>query len=620
MTILTIQPMIITFIILLGTIFLFSQNRFRPDVIAGGAVLLLTILEIITPEEALSGFSNSTVIMIAGLFVVGAGIFESGFALNVGQSLLKFGKDSENRALFIVILTVSLFSALFSTSGTVAFLLPVIISISLKLSMNPSRFLLPLAFASSLGGLLTIIGSTSTLLVSDALKRAGYEKFGFFSITGIGIVALAAGVLFMMTIGRRLVPKNEEIISGDDRDISSGELAGIYKTHDRLHFVYIPETSDIVGERLADLKLPSQFGITVIEIDRMGIDQEEMTSSIAGPDEVLYPHDLLLVFGGEEEIAHFTETYELEQKASEPEDIKAHFLTKAYGLTEIIIAPHSSLEEQTIEDVHFREKYSCSVLAINRKGTYIQTGLAKEKLKIGDALLVHGKWENIQMLSDNNRDVVVLGSVTDESSMPKLHGKAPIATMIFALMLGLMIFEVVPFVVSVLIAAFLMIVTGCVRSVEEAYKSINLDAVVLMAALLPMATALEKTGGAQFISNGVIDLFGNQSPYILLIGFYLAASLFSYVMNSMATAIILSPIAITVASNLGISPYPFVVGIAVAASIAFATPVASQTNTMVLTAGGYKFNDFVRAGLPLQLFVATVVLIFIPIFFPFVSN
>lgn len=616
-----IHPMIITFFILLIVTLLFIQSKIRPDLIGLGALLALTILGILTPEEALAGFSNSVVIMIAGLFVVGAGIFDSGLAKNIGQSLLRLGGNSERKLLFIIIVTVALFSAVLSNTGTVAVLIPVIMTIAFELRMSPGRFLLPLTFASSLGGLLTIIGTPPNLVVSDALVKAGYEKLDFFDMTGVGLIALMAGLLFMMTVGRKLLPTNEVSSSSLGKSLSSGELAGLYKIYDQLHLVYVPETSDIVGERLIDLKLPSNFEVTVIEIERRMKEKLSIKQSrqaiVARANEIVHPDDLLLVFGEAKDVDQFVKRYELEEKPFALSDMSEHFLGKTYGLTEILIAPHSSMENQTIVDCHFREKYSCHVLAINRKGEYMLSDFMSEKLRLGDALLVHGKWENIEMLAQDKHDVVVLGTISEEANVAYASGKAPIAAGILAFMLVMMTFELLSPVMSVLLSAFLMIVTGCIRSIEVAYQKIQWESVILIATMLPFATALEKTGGIQYISNGIMDIFGSYGSYSLLMGLYLITTLLSQFISNTATAVVLAPIAITAATGMGISPYPLLVCVAVAASMSFSTPVASPTNALVMTAGGYSFNDFVRVGVPLQIFVGILVLIAIPLFFPF---
>ncbi|WP_153126238.1 SLC13 family permease [Peribacillus tepidiphilus] len=617
----TIQPMLLTFLILIVTTFFFIQEKVRSDLVAFGSLLALTLTNVITPKEALAGFSNSVVIMIAGLFIVGAGIFNTGLAKSIGHSLLKWGGNSEIKLLLIVMLTVGVFSGFLSNTGTVAVLLPVVMSMAMELKISPSRFLIPLAFASSLGGVLTLIGTPPNLVVSGMLKESGFEKLSFFDFTGIGLVALGAGLLFMVIIGRKLLPNHDFTSNISGKEISAGELAGMYKIYDQLHFVHVPEASEIVGERLLDLKLPVRYEITVIEIERKHKEKLALKnpkqSIVARADEILHPQDLLLVFGVKEKVDSFIKDYELERKEFNLEDIKRHFLSRTYGMTEIIITPHSSFENKSLIEIHFREKYQCSVLAINRKGDYIQTDVANEKLKHGDALLVHGKWDNIEKIAKNTHDVVVLGTVSKEASRAYASGKAPIAAGIMLFMLALMTFEVISPVIAVLVAAFLMIVTGCIRSIEEAYTMINWESIILIAAMLPMATALEKTGGIMFISDLMLKALGGFGPYGILVGFYLATMLLSQFISNTATAVIFAPIALTTAVSMGISPYPLLICVAVAASMAFSTPIASPTNALVMTAGGYSFKDFVKIGVPLQIFIGVFMIIAIPLFFPF---
>jgi len=617
----TTTPMIITFVILLITILLFIQGKYRSDFIAVASLLALTVLGILTPEEALSGFSNSIVVMIAGLFIVGAGIFDTGLASKLGKALLRLGGNNEHKLLFIIIITVSLFGTVLSNTGTVAILIPVVMSIAVQMRINPSEFLIPLTYSSSLGGLLTLIGTTSTLVVSDALVHEGYEPLGFFSITGIGLVALISGIFFMMTIGRKLLPKDQELVNESSDGMSPGELAGIYKVYDHLHFIYIPQSSDIVGERIVDLQLPVQFGITIIEIERKGkeiIPLLSNTQSIgARAGNVIYPEDLLLVFGESEQVDYFVTKYELEEKTFDLQKMKDHFLNKTFGMTEILLTPHSSMENDTIADIQFRKKYDCNVLAIKRKGKYIQSNLAKERLKQGDALLIHGQWENIEMLALDKKDLVVLGTISKEADLAYAKGKAPIAGGIMLFMLSLMIFDVFTPVISVLLAAFLMLVTGCIRSFEGGYQRISWEVVILIATMLPVATALEKTGGVQFISNGILNLFGDYGPYGVLVSFFILTSIFSQFISNTATAVVFAPVAITTAIGMGVSPYPFIMAVAMAAGMSFSTPIATPANALVMNAGGYTFKDFVRIGLPMQLFVGAIVIIALPFFFPF---
>ena len=616
----TTSPMILTFVILLITIALFIHGKLRPDFVSVASLLALTILGILTPEEALSGFSNSVVIMIAGLFIVGAGIFDTGLASKLGKMLLRLGGNNEKRLLFIIIVTVSMFGTVLSNTGTVAILIPVVMSMAVQMKISPSKFLIPLTYSSSLGGLMTLIGTASTLVVSDALVHEGYEPLGFFSITGIGSVALLSGIFFMLTIGRKLLPKELPNVYAANNGMSPGELAGIYKVYDHLHFIYVPKSSDIVGERIVDLQLASQYGITVIEIERTKERLPLMNNTqliVARAGDVIYPEDLLLIFGENEKVRVFAEKFELVERKFDASEMKNHFLNKTFGMTEILLTPHSMLENHTIADMQFRKRYECNVLAIKRKGKYIQSGLTKEKLKQGDALLVHGEWENIERLALDKKDLVVLGSVSKDADMAYAKGKSPIAGGIMLLMLALMIFDIFTPVISVLFAAFLMVITGCIRTFEGGYQRISWEVVVLIATMLPMAIALEKTGGAQFISNLILDWFGNYGPYGVLISFFLLASVFSQFISNTATAVIFAPIAITTAVGMGVSPYPFIMAVAMAAGMSFSTPIATPANVLVMNAGGYRFKDFVKVGLPMQLFVGVIVIIALPLLFPF---
>ncbi|WP_163103361.1 SLC13 family permease [Peribacillus alkalitolerans] len=617
----TIHPMLWTFLLLVIMAFLFIHGRYRKDLIVLGTLIAFTLTGVLTTQEALLGFSNQTVITVAGLYIVAAGIFNTGLAKQMGNMALKIGGNSELKMLIIMMGTVAVLSGFLSNTGTVAILLPIVMSLAVQLQVSPSRFLIPLAFASSLGGMLTLIGSPSNLIVSSVLKEGGFEKLALFDLLPIGLVALVAGLVFMAIFGRKLLPTHNLSSSSDEKGLSAGELAGLYKIYDKLHFVHIPETSEIVGERLMDLKLPVRFETTVIEIERK---QKEILSlkpsrqSIAAKaDEILHPNDLLLVFGEEEQVDRFILHFELERKEFHLEHIKSHFLGKVYGMTEMVLPPHSTYEEKSLMDIHFREKYECNVLAIHRKGEYIQSGVAKEKMKPGDTLLIHGKWENIERISKEDRDVVVLGTISEEASSAYASGKASIAASILIFMLILWAFQIVSPVISVLLASFLMIVTGCVKGMEEAYQRINWESIVLIGAMIPMAIALEKSGASQEITELFLSIFGGFGGYGIMIGFFVITVILSQFINNIAIVIVLAPIALSTAVAQGINPYPIVIGVAIAASMAFSTPFASPANTLVMSAGGYTYKDFIKIGLPLQIVIGILMILVIPLFFPF---
>lgn len=611
----------ITFIILIITTIFFIHGRYRSDIIAIGSLIALTISGAVTPSEALAGFSNSVVIMIAGLFIVGAGIFNTGLAEQIGNKLILLGKNSETRLLIIIMLTVGVFSAFMSNTGTVAVLMPVVISIALSMKISPTKLLMPLAFASSLGGVLTLIGTPPNLVASSVLTEHGYEAMSFFQYTPIGLVALVSGIIFMATIGRRLLPKHT-VDDLEQQSIDPNKLAGTYKIYPFLHTIKVESGSPLVGQSLAGLSLTNNHGITVVSIERKN--ERSLPTLPASYHVIPKAHtkflagDVALILGETEKVNAYSAKNKLKRLHVELKAGTRNFLlSEKFGISEMIVAPHSGFENKTIRELHFRKKYGVSVLAIYRNSEYIQTDACKVKLRSGDALLVHGKWTRIEALAKTSNDLIVVGRVSDVAATEGARGKAPIAGAIMLLMLLLMTLEIIEPVITVLISAFLMVVTGCVRSIGDGYQKINWESIILIAAMLPMATALENTGGVKYISDSVIHLLGDYGSFAVLVGFYILTMLLSQFISNTATAVIFVPIAITTAIELGVSPYPFVVTVAVAASMAFATPVASPTNALVMNAGGYRFKDYVIVGIPLQIFLAVILLAFIPIFYPF---
>ncbi|MBS4192597.1 SLC13 family permease [Bacillus sp. FJAT-49705] len=615
------NDMILTFIILIVTTIAFVFGRWRSDLVAVAALIALSITGIVTPQEALAGFSNSVVIMIAGLFIVGAGIFNTGLANQIGKQIIKLGGKSEIRMLVIVMLTVGCFSAFMSNTGTVAILLPVVMSMALQMKVSPAKFLIPLSYASSLGGAITLIGTPPNLVVNAILKEQDLERFHFFGFTPIGIVALITGILFMVFFGRKLLPNGADFSSVESTNLSSRELAGFYKIYDHLFLLKVLEGSSISSKSLTQINLPEKYGVTVITIKRKGNERFPFQSKIPHlltPKEQIKEEDLILAFGEQEAIEKISHDYQLQKlEWKNKEDIHANFFSRVFGLTEILITPQSNFVGKTLKDVHFRSKYHCNALAINRRGKYIQENVSNTKFRVGDAIIVHGKWEDIELIDQDQSNIVVVGKVVDEAGTAFAAGKASIAGLIMLFMLVLMTTEWISPVMAVIIAAFLMIVTGCVRSMNDAYQKINWESVVLIAAMLPLATALEKTGGVTFISKIIIDALGDYGPYAILTGFYFLTMTLSQFISNTATAVVFAPVALAAAQALEISPYPLLMGVAVAASMAFSTPVASPTNAMVMSAGGYQFKDYVKVGLPLQLILAIVMIIFIPFVYPF---
>lgn len=609
----------ITFSILAISIVLFISNRIRADLVALLALLAFVITGILEPNEALVGFSNSVVIMIAGLFVVGAGIVRTGLAQSAGNLLLKWSGKSEQKLFILLLIITGSVGAFMSNTGTVALMLPIVISIAISINSSPSKYLIPLSYISSLSGLLTLIATPANLIVSQVLVDNGYEKLGFFEITPVGIVAIIIGILYFVVARNVVLPKgNKKDTGGAGHKLSPKQLAIDYELGGNLHRLKVPEDSLMIGKKLTDLKLPAKYHLAILKIDRKsteGINLLPMTyQEMAGPLSTVQARDVLYIQGSLERTEELARDYKLE--VDDDDSMPDVLVSKQLGIAEVLLTPHSTLVNETVASIKFREKYNLNILGINRKGDYVLSEMADVRLRFGDALLVQGAWEEIELLAKTTNDVVVIGQPKEHASMAAASGKAPIAGAIMLFMIILMISELFPAVISVLIGAVLMVVTGCLRNMDDAYGKMNWESIILIAAMLPMATALEKTGGMVILSEGIIDLLGGFGALGVLAGIYFITMVFGQFISNTATAVLFAPIAMTAALSMGANPYTFLIAIAVSSSMAFATPVASPTNALVMTAGGYKFFDFVKAGIPLQLVMFVVMMIVIPIFFP----
>ncbi|MEB2301851.1 SLC13 family permease [Lysinibacillus xylanilyticus] len=611
----------LTFLILGATIFAFVTNKVRADLVAIVSLLAFVITDILTPAEALAGFSNSVVLMIAGLFVVGAGILRTGLAGMAGQLLLKWSGNSELKLFVLLLIIVGSVGAFMSNTGTVALMMPIVVSIAISMKISPSKFLLPLSYVASLSGLMTLIASPTNLIVSQLLVDRGYNKLGFFEVTPIGIVGMIVGITYLVLVRNVLLPneKSRTQTKADYR-LSPKKIIKQYELNNRLFKVFVPEDSSIIDATLAELKLPAKYTLCMMKIHRRsqeGINFLPVTyQEMAGPTSVIHAKDELYVQGEEENIRRFASDYSLEmQELAEGE--ADELVSKHLGIAEVLLTPNSSFINKTVSTLGFREKYNLNIIGINRRGGYKLQDMVMHKLKFGDAILVQGAWDEILLLARETQDVVVVGQPKEHASVAAATGKAGIAGVIMLLMIVLMAFEIFPAVISVMIGAVLMILTGCLRNMEDAYSNMNFESIVLVAAMLPMATALEKTGGMVILSDGIINALGDYGSYGVLVGVYILTAIFGQFISNTATAVLFAPIAMNAAIAMEASPTTFMIAVAVAASMAFVTPIASPTNALVMTAGGYKFMDFVKVGIPLQVVMFIVMMLAIPFFFPF---
>ena len=621
--------MITTLIILALSAVFFVNGKLRSDLAALCALVLLIVFNILTPEEALSGFSNPIVIMMVGLFVVGGAIFKTGLAKMISSKILRLAGKSELKLFILIMMVTAFIGAFVSNTGTVALMLPIVVSMAASANISPGRFLMPLAFASSMGGMATLIGTPPNLVVDEVLSNAGFTDLSFFSFTPIGVICVLIGLVVLIPLSKFFLVKKED---GKDTKTTTGhspkELAKKYQLSDNLYRIQIRPGSRIGGKKLQELNITQAYNLSILEIRRQSSSQgrflKTVDQSLAGPHTELQENDILYVFGPFEKVNQFAKEQNLELtdthvseyvEGAEVEKLSV----REIGIAEVLLMPDSKLINKVVKDSGFRDKYSVNILGIQRKGEYILNDIKDIKMHAGDILLIQGTWDSIARMSQKQSQWGVLGQPLEEASKVTLDYKAPVAALIMVLMIAAMVFDFIPIppVAAVIIAGILMVLTGCFRNVEEAYKTINWESVVLIAAMLPMSLALEKTGASNLISEKLVSGLGDYGPLVLMAGIYFTTSLLTMFISNTATAVLVAPIALQSAIAINVSPYPFLLAVTVGASMCFASPFSTPPNALVMSAGKYTFMDYVKVGLPLQIVMGIVMVFILPLLFPF---
>ena len=772
-------------LIILGiAVILFVTEWIRVDLVALFVLVSLVVAGLITPAEALSGFSNPAVVTVWAILILSAALSRTGVAGLLGHRVLSLAGDSEVRLVAIIMLTVGVLSGFMNSIGVAALFLPVVLDISRRKKIPPSKLLMPLAFAALLGGLTTLIGTPPNILISEALFQADLRPFQMFDFTPTGVVVMLAGVAFMTFVGMRLLPSRDiardysraddadfkelydlqehmvvlqippdsflagktlaqsklgavlglnviaiirngqtqlapdsrEILHSGDRLLVEGKLdllteiqntkhlvieeenlnlerlqsaeielaevelaqdsafigrtllqigfrqrygvivlairraervfrtnlenitlhpgdrlliqghhnqidtlrkepdllisesqaAEVYQLEERLMVMHVPMNSPLVGKTLTESRLGDSFGLGVLGIIRQG-----ETRLMLDPEEQLEADDTLLVKGKMEDVITVEGLQSLQIEPQTPPKI-GELEDETVGLQEVVLSPHTTLVGKTLRQLHFREKYGLNVIAIWREGRAFRTNLREIPLRFGDALLLYGPRERIRVLG-SEPDFIVLTEAAQEA--PRIS-KAPTAVLIMAGVLAVVILGWLNIAIAAVAGVVLMVLTGCL-SMEEAYRSIQWKAVFLIAGMLPLGIAMENTGAASFLAEGMVSAIGGFGSLVVMAGLFILAALASQVMPNPAVAVLLAPIALGTASDLGISPYPLMMAVAISASAAFLSPVGHSANVLIMGPGGYRFSDFTRVGLPLTLVVLLVSLLVIPIVWPF---
>jgi di/tricarboxylate transporter len=598
---------VLVLVILAAAVLLFVTEKLRSDVVAILVLLALALTGLLTPEDALSGFSHSAVITVIAVFVVSGGLYQTGVAHKLGRYLTQVAGHSEVRLTVTVMLAVAAISPVIDNVGATAVLLPVVVGLARQNHINPSKLLIPLSFGALQGGLLTLIGRPSNIIVSHALEEVTGEPFGFFGFTAIGLVLLIVGMLYMVLIGRRLLP--ERAVEDKLEAMLAAQRKALEQYHlgERLFEVRVLPQSPLVDLSIEESRLGRSLDLNVVGIVRNG---HSILSP--GPDEFLTAGDLLLVQGTPEEVMRlrWTRGVEIEQEIThlQLEDI----VSAELAVVEAVLTPRSPLIGRTLRDVSFRREYGLTVLAIWRDGRPYRTALGNIPLRFGDTLLVQGARSNIHLLA-RQPDLLVLGE--DQETGALRPERASVAALIMFLMIGLIAFHVTPVAIGSLLAAAVMVLTGCL-TMEDAYIAIEWKSVFLMAGMLPLGLALAQTGTAAYLAERVSYLVGGLGPQGLLAGIFLFTLLASQVMSSVAAAALMAPIAVSTAQTVGADPEAFLVAVAVSGSLAFMTPIGHQANVLVMGPGGYHFSDYSKVGVPMAFLLSAISIILLPILWP----
>jgi len=592
---------LIVLIVLSITVFLFIKEYFPVDVVALIVIGILILSGLITPEEGVSGFSNTATVTVAAMFVLSAALFKTGALVTITDKLTTVFKFNFWLGVIILMISVGFISAFINNTPVVAIFIPIIIGLSAKTNHPSSKILMPLSFASMLGGVCSLIGTSTNILVSEAARQHDMAPFSMFEMTPLGLIFFGVGFVYMLTIGIHLIPNRN----------TSSDLTQKFGLGDYLTEIVLTEKAPSVGKKIKDSPLVKNLEIDILEIVR-----NDVSYNLPHGEMVLLANDLLKVKCKVESIKKIKERegvylksdLKLKDKDIENEDTI---------LLEAVIAPNSIFIGKTLKEMDYRNKYHSTVLAIRHKGEITRDNIATTKLYAGDTLLLEVTKDHISLLKQHNLNSKNPFLLISEVGLPEYRkDKIPYAVLIILGVIVSASLNLLPIMTAAIVGSILLIITGCIKT-NEVYNAINWQIVFLLAGTLSLGVAMDKTGTAIYLSHNLISLIGWLGPIGILSAFYLLTSLLTELMSNNATAILLTPIAYAAATSLGLDPKPFFMAIAFAASASFMTPIGYQTNTMIYGAGNYKFSDFVRVGLPLNIIFWILATFLIPYFFPF---
>ena len=585
----------LTLTIIVVALVLFATEKLRVDLVALSVLLFVGLLRLIEPEEIFDGFANPAVITVWAVYIVSGGLFRTGVADAMGRGILRLAGDREPRLIATIMVTCGVISAFMNNVGATAMLMPALVGISRRTKIAISKLLMPLSFSSLLGGKMTLIGTPANILAMGILADRGLSTLGFFEFAPMGIVVLATGVVYMVLIGRHLLPVREGAQGRQD----------IYRLRQYVTEVRVLNTSPLAGKTLLESGLGRDYDLTVLAIERDGVSEAQL-----GRETLIQAGDLLTVEGAADDLMAAREALGITIEAERKLDID-RLEAGNVQLIEATLAPRSHLVDHTLREVRFRDRYGFTALAIWRHGEALTEKLRDVPLQFGDALLLQGPSHRVRELQEGT-DFLVLEPLQVEQLR---RNKAPIAVFALVLAIGMVVFANFHISMAMVIAGVLMILTGCL-SMEEAHESIDWRTVFLVAGMLPLGMAMEATGTAQYVADIMLDALGEYGPVALLAGTYLLAALITQAMSNAAAMVLIVPIAVDTALGLGANHITFTMAVVIGAATSFLSPVGHKANVLVFGPGGYRFFDYARVGALLTVVLLIVSMIFLPLIWP----
>ncbi|WP_019501456.1 SLC13 family permease [Pseudanabaena sp. PCC 6802] len=607
------NPELAIVLILLGAaIAMFAINKPRMDAVALIVMTVLPLTGVISINEALAGFSDPNIVLIAALFVVGEGLVRTGVAQRLGDWLIARAGTAEVRLIVLLMFVVAGLGSVMSSTGVVAIFIPIVLRICQNTGISASRLMMPLSCAALISGMLTLVATAPNLVVNSELARHGVAGFRFFSFTPFGLPILVLGILYMTFARRWLVAKIHQKDGSSSRP-NLRQWIEEYKLRDREHRVRLTERSPLVGKTIEELNLRRTAGANIVAIERSRRFSKDLIAPSARTE--LQADDVLLVdlFAPSNNLEALHQQFGLEALPLTGDYFSDR--SQEIGMAEVFIPANSNAIDKTILELRFRRRYGLTVVGLRRGKTCIRRGLLTEPLKLGDTLLLIGTWKAIEKLRSDTTELILLNLPVELDDVLPAAKRAPQAIFCLLLTIALMVSGAVPNVQAALIGCLLMGALRCL-DLNSAYRSIHWSSLVLIVGMLPFSIALQKTGGVDLAADALIRAIGGASSYIVLGSLFAITAVLGLFISNTATAVLMAPVALAIADELKASPYPFAMIVALAASTAFMTPISSPVNTLVVVPGRYAFEDFVRVGVPFSLIVMVVCVILVPWLLP----